>query len=96
MKGQRIISVQAEVLGDLFTTGTEHHFATVEGLPSDARAIRFFSPQSFGRVGDETIIAIVFESDQWPPINKGDVIPELTPEFRTLHCKFESRSENPA
>jgi hypothetical protein len=96
MKGQRIIKVQAEFLGEIFITGKENHFAVVEGLPSDAMAVRFFNPQSFGRVGDETIIAIVFESEQWPPINKGDVIPELTVEFRTLRCKFEPRPDNPA
>lgn len=59
----------------LFNVG-EIHVKCIQGLPEDAKFVRWF--QTNGR------IEVVVSSDEWPELLDGDIIPEIELLFEKL------------
>jgi hypothetical protein len=84
--GQRVVYVTAELLVEFFTEDSEHHFRCTAGLPADAKPVRAFQKPPSGLVGEQPIVAVVYESAQWERLPNGAIIPELKAWFVQAEC----------
>lgn len=87
MKGQRIVYFTAYLLAGICEQDSEHYFRCTKGLPADAMPIRAFPKPPIGQVGEECIVAVVFESAEWEPLPEGAMIEALMPLFESIPMK---------
>lgn len=81
---QKVVKITSELLTDLFKQGEIPRVRVVDGLPADAELVRIIPDYSYGWEVRQASIGLVYQSAEFPELERGALIPELQVVFERI------------